>query len=176
LAILHGEDTVRDSPIGSDARFWSGRLGFESLSRSMHGDEVVVRSCDLADAAAVLQVWAAARTEHAVTTDRLMDVERLVNQTPGSLLVAELDGEIVGTLIAAWDGWRGNLYRLAVIDAHRRRGIAIKLVRAGEQRLRDIGAQRVTALVAYGDPVADAFWNAAGYPLDLDIGRRVSNI
>ena len=26
--------TVRDSPIGSDARFWSGRLGFESLSRS----------------------------------------------------------------------------------------------------------------------------------------------
>jgi hypothetical protein len=27
-------DTVRDSPIGSDARFWSGRLGFESLSRS----------------------------------------------------------------------------------------------------------------------------------------------
>jgi hypothetical protein len=26
--------SVRDSPIGSDARFWSGRLGFESLSRS----------------------------------------------------------------------------------------------------------------------------------------------
>lgn len=29
------KDAVRDSPIGSDARFWSGRLGFESLSRSL---------------------------------------------------------------------------------------------------------------------------------------------
>ena len=35
LHLLFSErDAVRDSPIGSDARFWSGRLGFESLSRS----------------------------------------------------------------------------------------------------------------------------------------------
>ena len=34
LAILLAETPFRDSPIGSDARFWSGRLGFESLSRS----------------------------------------------------------------------------------------------------------------------------------------------
>ncbi len=142
----------------------------------MSGDEVIVRPCDLADASAVLEVWAAARTEHAVTTDRLVDVERLVNETPGSLLVAELDGEIVGTLIAAWDGWRGNLYRLAVLTQHRRTGIALQLVRAGEEHLRAIGARRVTALVAYEDPVAGAFWDSAGYPLDSDIGRRVSNI
>jgi ribosomal protein S18 acetylase RimI-like enzyme len=142
----------------------------------MRGAEVIVRPCGLSDAEAVLGVWGVARTEHAVTTDRLEDVERLVNETPGALLVAESDGEIVGTLIAAWDGWRGSLYRLAVVAEHRRRGIALKLVRAGEQRLRDIGARRVTALVAFEDPVAEEFWNAVGYPLDLDIGRRVRNI
>jgi ribosomal protein S18 acetylase RimI-like enzyme len=142
----------------------------------MSGAEVIVRPCLQSDALAVLDAWGVARTEHAVTTDRLEDVERLLNETPGSLLVAESGGEIVGTLIAAWDGWRGNLYRLAVLAEHRRKGIALKLVRAGEQHLREIGARRVTALVAYEDPVAEEFWNALGYPLDLDIGRRVRNI
>ena len=31
------------------------------------------------------------------------------------LLGAERDHHIVGTLIVAWDGWRGNMYRLAVL-------------------------------------------------------------
>jgi ribosomal protein S18 acetylase RimI-like enzyme len=41
--------------------------------------------------------------------------------------VAEGDGEIVGALIAAWDGWRGNMYRLAVREGHRREGIGLAL-------------------------------------------------
>lgn len=142
----------------------------------MSATEVIVRPCSLPDAEAVLAVWAAARTEHAVTTDRLVDVERLVNETPGALLVAELDGEIMGTLIAAWDGWRGNLYRLAVREDRRRTGIASRLVRAGEQSLRARGARRVTALVGFTDSVAGGFWDAVGYPLDNEIGRRVSNL
>ena len=38
-------DAVRDSPIGSDARFWSGRLGFESLSRSSLAPRVYGAFC-----------------------------------------------------------------------------------------------------------------------------------
>ena len=41
-------------------------------------------------------------------------------------------GAIVGALIAAWDGWRGNMYRLAVDKGHRREGIGLALTRAGE--------------------------------------------
>ncbi len=37
--------------------------------------------------------------------DRIEDLERLVGDSPGSLLVAEESGAIVGTLIAGWDGW-----------------------------------------------------------------------
>jgi ribosomal protein S18 acetylase RimI-like enzyme len=128
------------------------------------------------DLSAVLQLWAHARSEHATTADRAVDVERLINEAPGSLLVAESDGEIVGALIAAWDGWRGNMYRLAVQSHHRRRGIALKLVQAGEEYLRSKGARRVTALVAYDDDAAGTFWERAGYPRDHVIGRRVRNL
>jgi ribosomal protein S18 acetylase RimI-like enzyme len=135
-----------------------------------------VRRCQRADVPAVLGLWAETRSAHASTSDRLEDVEHLVDDSPAALLVAERDGEIVGALIAAWDGWRGNMYRLAVRDGHRREGIALSLTRAGEEYLRKCGTRRVTALVAVEDEVAGGFWEAAGYPKDLEIGRRVRNL
>jgi ribosomal protein S18 acetylase RimI-like enzyme len=136
-----------------------------------------VRSCRPGDVPAVLGLWALARSEHATTSDRAEDIERLIAETPSVLLVAENGaGEIVGALIAGWDGWRGNMYRLAVHPDHRRRGVARRLLDAGEEHLRGVGARRVTALVAHDDDVAGAFWDSAGYPVDPAIGRRVRNL
>jgi ribosomal protein S18 acetylase RimI-like enzyme len=139
-------------------------------------EEITVRRCRQADVAAVLDLWAQARSEHASTSDRLDEVERVVADSPAALLVAERDGEVVGALIAAWDGWRGNMYRLAVRDSHRREGIGLALTRAGEDYLRRCGARRVTALVAFDDEDAGGFWESAGYPRDREIGRRVRNL
>ncbi len=117
-----------------------------------------------------------ARSEHAVTSDQREDVERLVASGSGALHIAEQETGIVGTLIAAWDGWRGNMYCLAVHPDYRRQGIALRLVRAGELHLERQGARRVTALVAYDDAEAGGFWQAAGYPRDAAIGRHVKNL
>jgi ribosomal protein S18 acetylase RimI-like enzyme len=140
------------------------------------GKKVTIRRCSEEDAQAVLDLWAEERSEHASTADRLEDVERLTEDSPAALLVAERGGEIVGALIAAWDGWRGNMYRLAVSKEHRREGIGIALTRAGEEYLSSCGVRRVTALVAFDDETAGGFWGAAGYPQDREIGRRVRNL
>jgi len=99
-----------------------------------------------------------------------------VEESPAALLVAEVAGEVVGAVIAAWDGWRGNIYRLAVHGGRRRQGIGLRLVEAAEDYLRGCGANRITALVAYDDDAAGSFWEAAGYPQDAEIGRRVRNL
>lgn len=140
------------------------------------GEAITVRLCQARDAPAVLELWSQSRSEHASTADRIEDVERLIADSPAALLVAVREAEIVGVLIAAWDGWRGNMYRLAVGDGHRREGVGIALTRAGERFLRERGARRVTALVAIDDEVAGPFWDAAGYPLDRGMGRRVRNL
>jgi len=142
----------------------------------MSAGEARVRRCKERDVPAVLALWEQARSGHASTADRAEDVERLVEDSPAALLIAERDGEIVGALIAAWDGWRGNMYRLAVRDGCRHEGIGIALTRAGEEYLRSRGVRRVTALVAFEDETAAGFWEAAGYPQDREIGRRVRNI
>jgi ribosomal protein S18 acetylase RimI-like enzyme len=137
---------------------------------------ITVRRGHQLDVPAVLELWGQARSEHASTPDSVEDVERLVADSPAALLVAERDGEIIGALIAAWDGWRGNMYRLAVSRGHRREGIGLALTRAGEDYLRGRGASRITALVAFEDEIAGAFWGSAGYPQDHEIGRRVRNL
>lgn len=142
----------------------------------MTGEGITIRRCRLEDARAVLELWAQARSEHASKADRLEDVERLIADSPAALLVAERGDGIVGALIAGWDGWRGNMYRLAVHEGHWREGIGLALTRAGEDYLRGCGVRRVTALVAFEDDAAGAFWESAGYPKDQEIGRRVRNL
>lgn len=123
-----------------------------------------------------MELWAQARSAHASTADSRDDVERLIADSPAALLVAERGDEIVGALIAGWDGWRGNMYRLAVREDHRREGIGIALTRAGEEYLHGCAARRITALVAFDDELAGAFWESAGYRQDQEIGRRVRNL
>jgi ribosomal protein S18 acetylase RimI-like enzyme len=128
------------------------------------------------DVQAVLILWGAGRTRHAATADTPEAVERLLETDPGALLVAMEGSELVGAVIAAFDGWRGNFYRVAVAPTRRREGIGRALVRAGEERLRAVGARRATALVAFEDEPARAFWTAVGYPSDPVIGRHVANL
>jgi ribosomal protein S18 acetylase RimI-like enzyme len=139
-------------------------------------EEITVRHALDADVDAVLGLWSRARSDHANQPDHREDVEKLLDGSPAALLVAEDRGLVIGAVIAGWDGWRGNIYRLAVDDAHRRQGIGLRLTRAAEQYLHDCGVRRVTALVAYEDTEAGSFWNAAGYPQDATIGRRVRNL
>jgi ribosomal protein S18 acetylase RimI-like enzyme len=138
--------------------------------------EIEVSRCERRDVPAVLALWGQTRSRHTSAPDRIEDVERLVTGSPAVLFVARRKGEIVGALIAAWDGWRGNMYRLAVRDGHRREGVGTALTRAGEDYLRSCGARRVTALVAFEDERAGGFWDSAGYPQDQEIGRRVRNV
>src|SRR4051795_11546466 len=138
--------------------------------------DATIRAATAGDGPAVLALWARARSGNASTPDTPEAVERLLATGAGALLVAERDGAIVGALIAAWDGWRGGMYRLAVDRAHRRHGIGLALVRAGEARLAACGAPRVTALVAHEDADAVALWAAAGYARDRTIARFVRNL
>jgi ribosomal protein S18 acetylase RimI-like enzyme len=133
---------------------------------------VKVRPCRPDEVGEVLELWHAAETYPSATDDQ-EGVDALLAHDAEALLVAEVDGDIVGALIAAWDGWRGNMYRLAVAPAHRRAGLATELVRAGERRLRERGARRVTALIAKEDTAAVALWQAAGYGCDERVDRYV---
>jgi ribosomal protein S18 acetylase RimI-like enzyme len=146
------------------------------LSKPLKLQDVLVRPAQGGDIPGVLELWDRARSPAAVTPDDEQVVSRLIDHASDALLVAEHDGQIVGALIAAWDGWRGNMYRLAVLPHLRRKGIATRLVEAGHEHLRSKGAGRVTALVAHEEEDAVRLWESAGYHDDEQIARFVRNL
>jgi ribosomal protein S18 acetylase RimI-like enzyme len=115
-----------------------------------------------ADAAAILSLWSAAEIPAGVS-DTPDGLAALLRTDSGALLIAVSEDRVVGSLIAAWDGWRGSFYRLAVHPDRRREGIGSALLREGERRLGERGALRLTAIVADDEPLAPDFWRAAGY-------------
>jgi ribosomal protein S18 acetylase RimI-like enzyme len=123
---------------------------------------VSLRTGTTADAVSVLDLWVAAGA-HPTSTDDPSSLAALVARDPEALLIAEIEGRVVGTLIATWDGWRGSMYRLAVLPDFRRRGIAGMLVGHGERRLLSLGCRRVQALVVDADARACAFWTGVDY-------------
>jgi ribosomal protein S18 acetylase RimI-like enzyme len=135
----------------------------------------LLRAGTAADIDEVLALWKRAETGPS-TTESAEDVRWLLERDPDALLLADAAGEVVGSLIAGWDGWRGTFYRLAVDPAHRRRGLATQMVRAGEERLRALGAKRLNAIVESEEADAMSFWASAGYELQTARSRFVKNI
>ncbi|MGW4223104.1 GNAT family N-acetyltransferase [Streptomyces bauhiniae] len=121
-----------------------------------------IRHATAADIDAVLAFWVEAAEGTSISDDHA-GVARLIERDPEALLLAELDGALVGTVIAGFDGWRCSAYRLAVHPGHRRRGISRALLAAAEDRFAALGGRRVDAMVLVRNATAHHAWSAAGY-------------
>src|SRR5262249_10108075 len=126
-------------------------------------------------AEAVLALWEESETTISAT-DTAANLRLAATGGPAVVLVAEQDGRLVGSVIGTFDGWRGNVYRVAVHPAYRRRGIARKPCAAVARRLAALGARRMTALVLQDHPWAMGFWQAAGYQVDPRMARLFRNL
>lgn len=138
-------------------------------------DCLSIRACRLEDIDGVLQLWRQAGATPSVT-DTANDLRQAVAVSPAHVLVAEVGGQVIGSIIGTFDGWRGNIYRLAVHPDHRRRGVARALLAEIEKRLVQQGAKRITALVEKDHSWAMTFWEAVGYRVDDRIVRRVRTL
>ena len=139
----------------------------------MSTDGVSIRACRLEDVAEVLELWRQAAAPG--VTDTPADLRRAIADSPAHILVAEAGSRVIGSIIGTFDGWRGNLYRLAVHPEFRRRGIARALVAETDAWLARQGARRITALVEKDRPWAMSFWEAVGYRVDERVVRFVRN-
>lgn len=93
------------------------------------------------------------------------EIEKKLARDPDLFLVAELDGELVGTVIGGFDGRRGMVYHLAVAASRRRRGIADTLMLELEKRLIAKGCIRSFLLVHANNKPARALYEKNNWVL-----------
>jgi ribosomal protein S18 acetylase RimI-like enzyme len=94
---------------------------------------------------------------------------------PELFLVAVNGGRVIGTTMAGYDGHRGWLYTVAVLQAYRREGVGSALVREAEKRLLALGCPKINLQVVAGNASATAFYEALGYAIEerVSMGKPI---
>jgi ribosomal protein S18 acetylase RimI-like enzyme len=135
---------------------------------------VILRAASAADLPDVLKFWQVAAENDSRPVDTVAAVEALHRRDPDALILAVDGDEIVGTVIAGWDGWRCHLYRLAVHPRRRREGLGGRLIAAAEDRFRNFGGTRADAMVLDGNETAHRIWARQGYRRQAEWSRWVN--
>lgn len=96
-------------------------------------------------------------------------LDRFLRRNAGHSFVAEVNREIVGTVLCGHDGRRGYVYHLAVKPEFRREGIATELMGFVLKGLRNAGIQKCHLFVFGQNELAQAFWESMGWSRRGDI-------
>lgn len=107
--------------------------------------------------------------------DPRRDIERKLRVQPELFLIGEAAGEIVGTVMAGYEGHRGWINYLAVDPEHRRRRFGRQLMAAAEERLRDLGCPKINLQVRSSNAEVLAFYDRLGFARDdvVSFGKRL---
>jgi len=96
-------------------------------------------------------------------SDTSKEIQKKLERDPDLFLVAEENGQIIGTVIGGFDGRRGLIYHLAVAASFRGRGIGSRLMEEVEAKMRTKGCLRCYLLVTADNPEGMAYYEKHGW-------------
>lgn len=133
-----------------------------------------IRPFEASDRATVIALWQACGLIRP-WNDPSRDIDRKLTVQPELFLVGELDGRVIASVMAGYEGHRGWMNYLAVEPASRSRGHARRLVEAVEQQLGARGCPKLNLQVRADNADVVAFYEAMGYAVDpvVSMGKRL---
>jgi ribosomal protein S18 acetylase RimI-like enzyme len=126
----------------------------------------------------VARLWSEVFPDDPPRNDPRSMIARKLDRDSELFWVAIDDGDIVGAVVAGYDGVRGWLYHLGVAPTHRKRGIATALVDHAVESLRALGCIKVNLQVRRGNEGVLGFYEALGWVEDptLSMGRLLDEV
>ncbi len=110
--------------------------------------------------------------------DPEMDIERKLNHDPALFLVAEVAGEVVGSIMGGYDGHRGAAYYLGVHPDYRGRGIANALISRLEKKLIARDCPKINLIVRGDNDAVISMYEKLEYELQdsVLVGKQLMKI
>ena len=96
-------------------------------------------------------------------------VARFLARNPGTSVVAQEDGKIVGAILCGHDGRRGCLYHVCVSADYRRRGIGTAMVVFAMEALKREKISKVSLIAFTANDIGNAFWKRIGWTKREDL-------
>lgn len=135
---------------------------------------MLIRPFQPSDEAAVVDLWQRCDLTRP-WNDPYKDIQRKLQVQPELFLVGEIDGTLVASAMAGYEGHRGWVNYLAVCPQQRQRGLARQLMAQIETLLLAMGCPKLSLQVRDTNASALAFYERLGYQVDasLSLGKRL---
>ncbi|MFC1737120.1 GNAT family acetyltransferase [Candidatus Hydrogenedentota bacterium] len=103
------------------------------------------------------------------------DIDAKVGFQPELFLVGELDGKIVASVMAGYEGRRGWINYLAVLPDLQGRGIGKRIMEEAEKKLKNLGCQKINLCVRTSNESVIGFYEHLGFSVDevVCMGKRL---
>lgn len=139
----------------------------------MAGD-LEIRGFVEADRVALIELWRRCDLTRS-WNDPDLDIDRKLGRDAELLLVGTVDGRLVATVMAGYDGHRGWVNYLAVDPDVRGGGYGAAIMRAAEARLVALGCPKLNLQIRTSNLDAVRFYESIGYTTDdvVSMGRRL---
>lgn len=123
----------------------------------------------------VIALWEAVFGYEAAHNRPALVIDKKLAVDDGLFFVALAGQEVVGTVMAGYDGHRGWIYSVAVSPSYRRRGIGSQLVRFAERALASKGCVKVNLQIMEGNESVSAFYASLGFSVEtrVSMGKRL---
>ena len=133
-----------------------------------------IRRYQPGDQEAVVSLWEQCTLTRSWNDPR-KDIARKLTVQPEMFLVGELDGKLVASVMAGYDGHRGWVNYLAVSPACRGRGFGRALMDRAEELLLAMGCPKLNLQVRTTNTAVLAFYKSIGYAVDetVSMGKRL---
>ena len=141
----------------------------------MSEKQYIIRPFKLKDKESVVELWKICRLTRPWNNPE-KDIERKLNVQSEMFLVLEIEGSIIGSVMAAYDGHRGVINYLAVHPGYQKKGYGKILMTHVEQELLNKGCPKINLLVRSDNLNVKRFYKGLHYDEQDDVkvfGKRL---
>lgn len=141
----------------------------------MSEEQYIIRPFKLEDKNSVVELWKICRLTRPWNNPE-KDIERKLNVQSELFLVLEIQGSIIGSVMAAYDGHRGVINYLAVHPGYQKKGYGKILMTHVEQELLNKGCPKINLLVRSDNLNVKRFYKGLHYDEQDDVkvfGKRL---
>jgi ribosomal protein S18 acetylase RimI-like enzyme len=123
----------------------------------------------------VVALWNAVFGYESAHNEPLLVIDKKVTAKDGLFFVAIVDNQVIGTIMAGYDGHRGWIYSVAVHPEHRKRAVGSLLVNHAELALTERGCMKINLQIMAGNEPVTAFYASLGYAVEprVSMGKRI---
>ncbi len=121
----------------------------------------------------VVELWRKVFGYETAHNEPNLAISKKIAMNDGLFFVAVENTDIVGTIMAGYDGHRGWLYSVAVDSNKRLSGLGSSLVHHAEKALADLGCMKVNLQLLDTNEATAAFYKSIGYSVEprLSMGK-----